>query len=258
MNIYHEFAVIIPFYYDTPERLKNLEELIDMFNQFKILTIVINGSKNYTRDSIPMAVVNKAFASENYEGGEYFNKSKAINIGVEIATKHNIKYVGWHDVDFRLNYEAYDQTFNALYNGDFSDQRIGSYFVRPFSGLFLNVKGYRFDGKFTGEQLIFEEYSKDSPGGALFFNRQKFIEIGGMNENFSGWGYEDDEIKYRILKYGFTIQSLTFTGFHINHPRHSLHSACHPQTIKNRVELDRVMKMTLDELKAYKFSMFAK
>ncbi|MDD5013487.1 MAG: galactosyltransferase-related protein [Atribacterota bacterium] len=255
MNIFEDLTIIIPFYEDIPERLINLRDLTSLLDDYGLKVIIVQpntiNNSSFTFNLLDRYV--NILAEDIKE--PFFNKSRAINEGV----KHcKTKYCGWHDVDFRLNYEAYEQTFNALYNGDFSNQRIGSYFVRPFSGLFLNVKGYRFDGKLTGEQIFYEEYHKDSPGGALFFNRQNFIEIGGMNENFCGWGYEDDEIRCRILKYGYHIHSLTFTGFHINHPRHSLHSDIHPQTIKNRSELDKVKGMTLDELKGYNFSMFAK
>jgi predicted glycosyltransferase involved in capsule biosynthesis len=255
MSFLEDLTVIIPFYEDTPERLTNLKDLTSLFDEYGIKVIIVQPN-TINSNSFTFTLLDRylnILAEDIKE--PYFNKSRAINEGV----KHcKTKYCGWHDVDFRLNYEAYLQTFNTLYNGDFSNNKMGSYFIRPFSGLFLNIKGYRFDGKITGEQIFYEEYSKNSPGGALFFNREKFIEIGGMNENFCGWGYEDDEIRYRILKNGFTIQSLTFTGFHIDHPRHSLHSFIHPQTIKNRLEMDKVTKMTLDELKAYKFSMFTK
>jgi len=44
--------------------------------------------------------------------------------------------------------------------------------------------------------------------------------LGGYNEEFVGWGYEDDEIQVRFDKLNHAKQNLeNYSAFHLDHPR---------------------------------------
>jgi hypothetical protein len=62
-------------------------------------------------------------------------------------------------------------------------------------------------------------YSYRAVGGAYMVNRKKFIETGGENENFIGWGPEDYEHIKRMEVSGHTVHFADGPLFHLWHPR---------------------------------------
>ncbi len=62
-------------------------------------------------------------------------------------------------------------------------------------------------------------YSYRAVGGAYMVNRAKFIEAGGENENFIGWGPEDYEHVKRMEVLGLPVHFANGPLFHLWHPR---------------------------------------
>jgi predicted glycosyltransferase involved in capsule biosynthesis len=56
-------------------------------------------------------------------------------------------------------------------------------------------------------------------GGAVFFNKEKFFEIGMDNEKHYGWGNDDFDRFYRAQNYGLKIYKKDNCLFHLWHPR---------------------------------------
>lgn len=56
-------------------------------------------------------------------------------------------------------------------------------------------------------------------GGAVMMNRQKFIEIGGENEAYYGWGDDDYDRYIRFMNHGLKIYRTRNVLFHLSHPR---------------------------------------
>lgn len=56
-------------------------------------------------------------------------------------------------------------------------------------------------------------------GMMVFFNRERFIEFGGENEEFIGYGWEDLERYYRALNSGFNVGRVPGECYHLTHPR---------------------------------------
>lgn len=54
-------------------------------------------------------------------------------------------------------------------------------------------------------------------GLMILFDRQKFLEFGGENENFKGWGWEDLERYFRALNYGYKIIRNPGPVYHNDH-----------------------------------------
>ena len=62
-------------------------------------------------------------------------------------------------------------------------------------------------------------YNRIIVGGAVFFNRKKFYEIGMDNEEQYGWGNDDFDRFYRARNYGLKIYNADNVLFHLSHPR---------------------------------------
>lgn len=56
-------------------------------------------------------------------------------------------------------------------------------------------------------------------GGAVIMNKDKFIEIGGENELYYGWGDDDFDRYIRFMNYGLKIFRSKNALFHLTHPR---------------------------------------
>lgn len=56
-------------------------------------------------------------------------------------------------------------------------------------------------------------------GGAVMMNRQAFLDIGGENETYYGWGDDDFDRYIRFMNRGMQIYRSRQVLFHLSHPR---------------------------------------
>ena len=81
-------------------------------------------------------------------------------------------------------------------------------------------------------------------GGALLCKRTAFFDIGGYNENFVSFGFEDKEIHDRATKLGYDLPyAAGYNLYHIDHPR-GPESRFGPFYRQNNAEIDRVSQMS--------------
>ena len=91
-----------------------------------------------------------------------------------------------------------------------------------------------------------------SVGGIVMFNKDRFLEMGGYNENFICWGAEDNELYHRcnILEHKqYRDNDLNSVCFHLFH-RSAVRNQ-HPFYQSNFDEANKVVKMSKDELSSY-------
>lgn len=88
-------------------------------------------------------------------------------------------------------------------------------------------------------------------GGAVFANRQKYLEIGGENENYLGWPGEDKDRWERMTRLGRT-ERVDGILYHLEHAR-TVHTEgkTHPHRDAGIAELTKVRAMSNEELLAY-------
>lgn len=60
---------------------------------------------------------------------------------------------------------------------------------------------------------------RPSVGGAFLVNRDKYLQAGGENEGFYGWGPEDAERVKRLEILGLPISRTKGSLYHLNHKR---------------------------------------
>lgn len=123
--------------------------------------------------------------------GEAFNKSKALNAGARLA-RHPVLLL--HDADV---WPCADYVSTCLEKME----REGWDALRPIRFLFL------LDEVQTGEVLAvrrigtnwaISQVQQNNPGLATFIRRETYFEIGGHDERFTGWGWEDVEFLDRL------------------------------------------------------------
>ncbi|MCD7936443.1 MAG: hypothetical protein LUG98_06250, partial [Tannerellaceae bacterium] len=99
---------------------------------------------------------------------------------------------------------------------------------------------------------IYNMYSRRSVGGAFLVDKQKYLDVGGENEYFYGWGPEDMERVKRLeileLPYSRTNGPL----YHLFHPRLANSDFFNKEReLANRKELLKICSMNKLQLSEY-------
>jgi hypothetical protein len=98
--------------------------------------------------------------------------------------------------------------------------------------------------------------SLEAYGGTGIYKRDAYLSIGGYNEDFVGWGGEDNEFFYRAKKLIklWKLQGKIekeFNLYHLYHTRNDVDGAKQPNYQKNRQILDNLYKMPNDKFMRY-------
>lgn len=133
-----------------------------------------------------------------------FNRGKLLNIGFTLAKGH-CDYVCFHDVDMLPTLADY------------------SYVDQP-THLATHVE--QFDYK-----MPYAHYF----GGVTLFNPHDFELINGYNNDYFGWGLEDDDLRLRCFMHGLTIASREGTFLSLPH-EHAKEEDPHTQQNRKRFE----------------------
>ena len=94
--------------------------------------------------------------------------------------------------------------------------------------------------------------STSSVGGAFFVNRNLYLQLGGENEFFYGWGCEDLERYKRLEILCQPVYRVAGPLYHLYHPRKE-NSWYQNEMLElsNRQEFLKVCGMSCEELKQY-------
>lgn len=134
-----------------------------------------------------------------------FNLARARNVGVQNALG---RYVLFLDADILVHPEFYTDLMTQITACNL-DQRSDLFLMLPI--IYLTQQGHDTynkldagDKKFFGTKLLknantalMEHYSHGT--SCILVNRLYYLSIGGQNENFEGWGYEDYEFTTRMI-----------------------------------------------------------
>lgn len=214
-------SIVVPIYIDCPERLEHLQFIYSYFEKH---------FKGYELIVVEQGKVSKAPthpALRFVKSDQNFSPAAASNIGAGFVTK---SYFCKCDVDAFVAPKALFEAFERLKKeADLS-------MIFPYNGISFTVQNdFRkemmrsFD--FTKLPSISKEeiatwsgkdlYIKNGHSTGLIhcFNTSLFKKFGGYNEEFIGWGYEDDEIVARFEKLSRVEYLETFNGYHLDHPR---------------------------------------
>ena len=132
-------------------------------------------------------------------------------------------------------------------------------FIYPYDGLVVNIVRATLDSEITNFNMDpaglnperYQNFGRNSMGGALFWNKKSFIEGGMENEKFVSWGCEDWERFHRFTKLGYRVGRVKGPLYHISHSRTQESNETNPFYQQNLVEFQKVDKMNKDVLKEY-------
>lgn len=242
-------AVIIPFGGTNPHRIRNLHAVLGFYeNRMPDWSLVVSLQSDPAQQNALALPANVKTLSTT--GGQYFSKSRCINTGVMAV---NVETLLIADADLLLDPSHLQRAAVAI--------NTGLDVVRPFQSLVdltrQETENFMDEGALPepekasngtdryhlGEQLCLA-------GGAFFIRRQFFLELGGFDEEFSGWGGEDDA--FSVLAESASSKTVVSRGaaaWHLWHPRsrnmRNAHYAANVQRLTTIRALDTAGRLDL-------------
>jgi glycosyltransferase involved in cell wall biosynthesis len=173
------------------ERLENFRLVLDVLQnqtQSDIEYLVVEESEHpQYRDALPTGV---RHLHQRSKPGRSFNKSSLLNLGVRNA---NAPVVLLHDVDIVVPANYVEVALRFLDRGFDA--------VRPIRFLFYldKTQSARLRSHTgLGDGLRIPVVTQNSQGGSTLVRRAAYMQIGGHDESFEGWGGEDVEFLDRL------------------------------------------------------------
>jgi len=212
-----DFTFLMPLRIDSEKRKENADTSISfILRHFDTTFIVVEGggSRKYFPD----------FQTDNFryelikDTNEFFHKTKYINRLIELTAT---RFIAVWDADVIVPVNQIIESARILSTGEtvMSIPYDGRVYVcdQYLSELFKKVPRIEILLKLASSLPLM--YGYHSTGGAFMANKKKYLETGGENENFLGWGPEDVERVKRMEVLKLPVHFSNGPLFHLWHPR---------------------------------------
>jgi hypothetical protein len=249
-------SIVIPVQIDSSHRLEHLHFLFSFFDAHFVnhqLIVVEHGIESKVQP--PKNAVFQFVRSD-----EEFSTALISNVGASLVTT---PFFCKYDVDAVVEPKAIFDAFVLLKN----KPKVS--LVMPYNGVSFNIKNplrqailrsvhlEKLPVISRGEAhlLSSEEISlksRNSKGLIHHFRTSVFKAFGGYNEEFVGWGYEDNEILARFAKLKIPVKRLkNYTAFHLDHPRAATTLRSQVQMTQNYQRALSIQEMSPQEIMQY-------
>lgn len=135
---------------------------------------------------------------------DLIEKSKLINIGV---MNSRTNFIWMNDADIVLPFSH----VLARLNDDMK-------FIQPFRR-FIHLNEKDTECYIENKEVTIEktEFIEGFGAGSFVANRKEFMRIGGMDERYIGWGFEDMEFSARVSVFSEAQKMMGLVGVHLYH-----------------------------------------
>tara|TARA_B100001778_G_C18547941_1_gene611572 strand:- start:284 stop:1042 length:759 start_codon:yes stop_codon:yes gene_type:complete len=240
MEALDDLTIIISAFVDSEKRKDNIRRCVEyLTHHFDVDILICEQDTESKLSDIPGT--QHVFIHQP----EMFRKQISYNVGAKHA---KTKAIGLYDADIILHPKQISKSAQLICDDKFD-------IVYPYDGKFYDVPE-KYHEDITKSKSVscidIEEctlFNPNSIGGAVFYNRNVFLEGGGGNENFIGVGYEDDELAHRFPKLGYTVARIDQPLFHLTHPRKETSWNHNPETQHNQEEYSRIVSMPVEQLR---------
>lgn len=206
-----KISIVIPLRVDSKERSDNLNFILSLLLQEPFVDVDILEADVEQRFHLLHhdERVRHRFVEDS---DRVFHRTRYLN-RLLLAARHPI--VGVWDTDVIISFAQLTAAVEQV--------RLGSVMSFPYDGrfIFLNEKeslAVREDVSVLGKMEI-SYGGRPSVGGAFLVDRDKYLEAGGENERFYGWGPEDAERVKRLEILELPVSRVEGPLFHLYHPR---------------------------------------
>ena len=242
---FKDVTFIIPVRFDSQDRKRNFKITINFLEKtFDTNIIVMESDKESNEEFVKLISEKLTYVFEKSDD-HLFHRTKMLNHMTKMS-KTNI--VVNYDIDVLFKPDQYLASRFALKTGvDFAFPYSGKFYdINP--SFFSNIENGEFDSINLNQCTLF---NPNSLGGAIFFNKDAYTNVGLENENFISWGHEDWERIGRIEKMGYKIFRVDGVLYHLTHHRTHNSSGSNPMYNSNGNEYNKVMSMNKQQLEEY-------
>ena len=259
---------IIPLRIESRDRMRNIiTVLIYLLRNFKTNVIVKEVDKESIFKQSVQPVLEEALKDFQLEGlthifeqsDEYtFHRTKIIN---DMLWMVKTPYVANYDCDILLPKTSYAYAINLIKNGYKETEDSEPIFpkcVYPYGYGSYQAQITASDeevSNFMNREFNFEEFKNwrayDAKFGFVqFFDTEEYKRLGGENEGFVAYGYEDDERHYRFNMLSKVLR-LNERIFHLEHKRSKNSWFNNPHIEDNRKLWEKLKSCKKEELALY-------
>lgn len=216
---------------DSVERLENLYIILNYLRKYFITNISVLEADDVSKIDKTRLPVSIEYEFVEDKADRIF-RAKYYNY---LTRKSNTPIISIYDVDVVIPINQITLAVEKISEGVCD-------VASPYNGSFISIDKL---SKTVFSKLLdadFFEYNVGkyfagthrSYGGAIFLNRDKYINAGLENENINGWGPDDIERVKRLHILGYCIERIPGNLYHLPHPR--LQNSGY-QTIEERCEM---------------------
>ncbi len=236
MNKQYSFTYIIPYRHNV-ERLGNLRRVLDWVASFSNSEIIVVEQDTHSKISHLSLPCRHLFLKSNMP----FNRSWSFNCGLKHANSNTVVF---GDCDLIMNPDQFIEALRLLEKYDM---------VNPYSSV---IDLDRNESNMPLDQLVRisrpgrgenDSQKTNLCGGICIFKKDAINKIGGWDQNFIGWGGEDDLQTIKV-KYFLTWYENSAKCYHLYHERGAPDMKWYQRTLQL---LQKLRAMSKDEMTKY-------
>lgn len=209
---------VIPIRVDCVERLENISMVLDYLTSIFSTNIIILEADKIRSGIIEEVIKGRAQYIFIEDTNTVFYRTRYLNI---LAGMVVTDYIAVWDSDVIVHPYQLNSAVNGLRKNDHD-------FVFPYDGNFLDIgvnhrtqffQNRNIDYLIDNRDEMLLPYTSTACGGGFVARLSDYLECGGENENFYGWGQEDGERVERWKILGKKVRRTQGPMFHLYHPR---------------------------------------
>lgn len=237
----------IPVRIDSEERMSNLLTVIKYLAVLRCPIIVLEaGEQPHISGISHMNNVEYRFMEDTKD---IFHKTHYIN---ELFQMSQTEIVSIWDTDVLVDYNQIFEALQMIQDGATISYPYDGRFVMLSEQLSIQTR-HKLDFERLRNLKLKSFLGRKLCGGAYLVHKQRYLQCGGENERFVGWGPEDAERLHRVTILGYGVFHIPDGElFHLYHPRVE-YSTYSPKenTRCMREEFVKICCMSPSELKSY-------
>lgn len=207
MSYSHSFTYVIG-YRHTPDRINNLRRVLDWINGFAGVEVLLIEQDKHSKISHLNLKAKHIFL----KSGEPYNKSWSFNFAMKWAKSNIIVYA---DSDLIMDPNQFIEGLKLLKDYEMVNPYKSVVDLEPNESNLPLEKILEINRPGRGET---DHQKVPLCGGICMFRKDSLQKIGGWNEDFVGWGAEDDFISVKV-KHFLSWTELPYRCYHLYHQR---------------------------------------
>jgi predicted glycosyltransferase involved in capsule biosynthesis len=225
-------------FYFSSKRLENLEQTLRFLDKNEDL-------KNKEVILVCNDSINKDFKIPNYKifnlNLDSYMKPKMCNFGVDKST---CDIVALLDSDRILPNRYFEKNAKELNKKEFVSTLVLHKLLENYSDNDIELNNYKYVEEIKSKRFKF--FKKNLFSGNTLFHKRDYLDSGGMDESFVGYGFADNDMTINVMSKRYTVRWKDDIELHLNHPMGFLYKK---KSIEDTLEFKKISRSNLDRLK---------